>query len=69
MRDELHKPSKVVIRDFQIKDYNALLTLWDSAKLSYRPKGRDRKEKIERELSLGTTIFLVAGVEAENSLI
>lgn len=50
----------VLIRKFRIEDYDALIVLWNHAKLRYKPKGRDRRNKIERELKRGTTIFLVA---------
>lgn len=54
------KPTGVVIREFRIEDYDALLGLWNEAGLSCRPKGRDRREKIEHELQEGKALFLVA---------
>lgn len=56
-----HKgPTDIVIRKFRMEDYNALIKLWDDAQLPYKPKGRDKKENIERELKRGNAIFLVA---------
>lgn len=49
-----------VIRELRIEDYNALLKLWQEAQLPHRPKGRDKKENIARELTKPNAIFLVA---------
>jgi ribosomal protein S18 acetylase RimI-like enzyme len=48
------------IRPLRPDDYDDLIALWQSAGLSYRPKGRDRPEQIERELEGSTSIFLAA---------
>ena len=52
----------IVIREFRIEDYENIVALWDSAKLSYRPRGRDSPERIGQELKKGNAIFLVAEV-------
>ncbi|OGC41454.1 hypothetical protein A2Y85_05885 [candidate division WOR-3 bacterium RBG_13_43_14] len=54
---------RFVIRDMMIKDYPAVVALWKRAKLVYKPKGRDTKNRIARELKLSTSIFLVAVVK------
>jgi ribosomal protein S18 acetylase RimI-like enzyme len=54
------KLSNIVIREFYPEDYDALLKLWDDAKLPYKPKGRDRRDKIEHELKQNNAIFFVA---------
>ena len=41
-------------------DYDALTDLWDVAGLSYRPNGRDERERVKREISGPCSIFLVA---------
>ena len=46
-----------------MEDYDALMTLWDDAQLPYRPKGRDRRDKIEHQLKQGNTVFLVAEID------
>ena len=56
-----------MIREFRIEDYAALTALWDEARLPYRPKGRDRRDKIENELKQGNCIFLVAEIEGRLS--
>lgn len=50
----------ILIREFRIEDYDALIVLWNRAKLPYKPGGRDRRDKIEQELKRGKAIFLVA---------
>lgn len=50
----------IIIRNFNIEDYNSLIELWKAAELPYKPQGRDSKEKIESELKKGIAIFLVA---------
>lgn len=43
-----------------IADYDDLIKLWNEAGLPYRPKGRDRKEKIAKELKNSNAVFLLA---------
>ena len=50
----------VIVRKFNIDDYDALIDLWKAAQLPYKPNGRDSKKKIESELKKGVAIFLVA---------
>lgn len=52
--------SKILIRDFELDDYNDLIDLWERSELPYRPEGRDRRSKIAHELKFGCTIALVA---------
>jgi ribosomal protein S18 acetylase RimI-like enzyme len=52
----------LLIRGFRIEDYDSVIALWDSARLPYRPKGRDSRQKIGLEIERGNTIFLVAEV-------
>ena len=54
-----------VIRNFRIEDYDRLTTLWKEAGLSYRPRGRDSRRRIEAELKTGTSIFLVAEMDGK----
>ncbi len=50
----------IEIRALRIEDYDALIALWNVAGLSHRPRGRDSRAHIARELSGGCSIFLVA---------
>ena len=53
------------IREFRIEDYDALIELWENAGLSFRPNGRDMRDRIERELEFGVAIFLLAEIDGE----
>ena len=50
----------IILREMCIEDYDALMELWTEAKLLYKPKGRDRRDNIERELQQPSAVFLVA---------
>lgn len=58
----MSRPDKqeIKLRRFRIGDYDALINLWEKSGLPYKPKGRDRRDKIERELKSGNAIFYVA---------
>jgi ribosomal protein S18 acetylase RimI-like enzyme len=60
MKPTVKKLSHVTISKFRIEDYNALLSLWDQAQLAYKPKGRDRRDRVEREIEHPNAIFLTA---------
>ena len=53
------------IREMTVDDYDAVVSLWEAAKLPYRAKGRDQCEKIAREIEGPSSIFLVAEVGGE----
>jgi ribosomal protein S18 acetylase RimI-like enzyme len=50
------------IREFTIEDYPAVQRLWTEAGLPSRPLGRDRRERVAREITRDTAVFLVAEV-------
>ena len=50
----------IKIRRMRPSDYDALVSTWKAAGLPYRPKGRDSRRNIERELKLDTSLFFVA---------
>lgn len=43
-----------------MEDYDSLIELWDDSDLPYKPEGRDRRDRIERELEAANAVFLVA---------
>lgn len=45
------------LRKLTIDDYESLLNLWGDAGLTYRPLGRDARERIEREMRRPDTGF------------
>jgi len=55
--------SEVTVREFRLEDYEAVLELWTAAGLSFRPKGRDRRDRLAAELTRGRAVFLVAESE------
>jgi len=58
---------KIVIREFQPGDYDALTALWKEAELPAKPRGRDGREKMLNEVRRETATLLVA--ENEGKLI
>ena len=48
------------IRDLEATDYDELVTLWEAAGLPYRPRGRDARDRIAREIEGGCSVFLAA---------
>lgn len=52
------------IRDLRPEDYDGLIALWEQAGLPYRPRGRDDRERIAREID-GTCSIFVAAEEGE----
>jgi len=55
----------MIIREFNINEYNALIKLWNDAQLPFKPKGRDKLDKIEYELKQRSNIFLVAEINGK----
>ena len=55
----------ITIRKMNVSDYDNLIKLWNETGLPYRPKGRDRKEKIANELNSSNAVFLVAELKDE----
>jgi ribosomal protein S18 acetylase RimI-like enzyme len=60
MNEQSDLPADLVVRDFRIADYDGLIRMWNSAKLPYKPAGRDKKENISREIERANAVFLVA---------
>jgi ribosomal protein S18 acetylase RimI-like enzyme len=58
---------EVEVREFRLEDYEAVLDLWIAAGLSFRPRGRDRRDRLAAELTRGRAVFLVA--ESEGYLV
>ncbi|UCD04713.1 MAG: GNAT family N-acetyltransferase [candidate division WOR-3 bacterium] len=56
-----HKSNRgFVIREFRITDYDSLIDLWNSAGLPHKPKGRDTRQDISREIDHPNAVFIVA---------
>jgi len=50
----------VEIRDLEPEDYDKLIAMWEAAGLPHRPRGRDRRERIAREIDEDGSVFLAA---------
>ena len=46
------------IRRLTIADYDRLIELWERAGLSYRPRGRDTREKVGAEMTVSPQAYL-----------
>ena len=55
----------MIIRKATITDYSTIVSLWEAAELDYKPKGRDSRESIEKEMQKGIGYFLIAEKEGE----
>ncbi len=55
------------IRNLTIQDYDPLVAVWREAGLPYRPRGRDRRDRVGREMVAGTSAFL--GAEESGTLV
>ena len=65
MRTVKSNNNGIKIREFCIDDFESVISLWNNAKLPYKPEGRDRKDKIENEILRGNAIFSVAEFKGE----
>ena len=48
------------IRALTLEDYDGLIALWEASELPYRPRGRDQRDRIGRELEGDGAVFLAA---------
>ena len=55
------------IRKLAINDYEEIIKLWSSARLPYKPKGRDSKEAIVAQMKANPEFFL--GAFEDNCLV
>jgi ribosomal protein S18 acetylase RimI-like enzyme len=65
MGKEKYDGAEVVIRKLREEDYGALVALWRDAGLPFRPRGRDARAAIARQLQEPTAAYLVAEVGGE----
>jgi len=56
---------RAIIRDMRIGDYDSVVALWEAAGLPYRPRGRDTRGEIERQMGEPTAVYLVAEMGGE----
>ncbi len=53
------------IREYRKGDYDLIIKLWESAGLPYKPKGRDSRRSIEKEMERGCGTFIFASVDGK----
>ena len=51
---------QITIRRYQHSDYDTVTSVWKKAALRYRPKGRDSRENITRQVDSGQSSLLLA---------
>jgi len=59
------KLQNLKIRKLRTEDYDRLIELWQQAKLSYRPYGRDSRANIRQKIKLSYSIYLVAEINGK----
>lgn len=50
----------IIIRNFELSDYETLINLWKQADLPFKANGRDSKQSIKEELKRGSASILIA---------
>ena len=53
----------VLIRNFDMADYERVLEIWTEGRLPVKPQGRDSRVHIEKQIELPNVLFLVAESE------
>jgi N-acetylglutamate synthase len=59
--------SEIRIRDLSIDDYDRIAALWEQAGLPFRPRGRDRRDRVEMEMAASRSVYL--GAEHDGELV
>jgi ribosomal protein S18 acetylase RimI-like enzyme len=60
MMSDDRKSDGLMIREFRIEDYAQVMELWAEGGLPLKPKGRDSRENIARQIKMPSVLFLVA---------
>jgi ribosomal protein S18 acetylase RimI-like enzyme len=56
---------KILIRTFEISDYEQVINLWQLSRLPLKLKGRDSRAQLEQQIKFDQVIFLVAEKEGK----
>jgi N-acetylglutamate synthase len=59
------RPPGMSVRNLRPEDYDAVVALWADAGLSFRPQGRDARERVAAELKGDRSVFLAAELEGK----
>ncbi len=57
---ESDRAAGLEIRGFRIEDYDRVMALWTEGGLPLKPRGRDSRENVVRQIGLPNVCFLVA---------
>jgi ribosomal protein S18 acetylase RimI-like enzyme len=56
-------PPGITVREFRIEDYDDVVRLWQICGLPLKPAGRDRRDRIAKEIAGSNALFRVAQAE------
>jgi ribosomal protein S18 acetylase RimI-like enzyme len=56
---------RFIVRKMTMKDYDAILSLWDEGNIPSRPQGRDSKKNIRWQLRQPMSLYFVAEADGE----
>lgn len=59
------RPPGISVRDLRPEDYDAVVALWADAGLSFRPQGRDARQRVAAELKGDRSVFLAAELDGQ----
>jgi ribosomal protein S18 acetylase RimI-like enzyme len=57
---QVRRADRVIIRDFTMGEYDRIMALWTEGGLPLKPRGRDSRASIGKQLGLPNVFFLVA---------
>ncbi|MBX3081340.1 MAG: GNAT family N-acetyltransferase [Anaerolineae bacterium] len=55
----------IEVRTLTLDDYDAMMTVWKASGLKIRPTGRESREQMERQMSVGVQTILGAFVDGQ----
>ncbi len=61
--EHVRQDGEVTTREMRMDEYQLVQRLWNEAGLPFRPEGRDRPDRVAREIQQGTAVFLLAEVD------
>lgn len=65
MTDDIKQSDEMIIRQFNMEDYDELIALWTAAGLPHKPCGRDKREEIEKQMQFPNTNYMVLEIDGK----
>jgi ribosomal protein S18 acetylase RimI-like enzyme len=59
--------NNIIIREFNMADYEKVVALWEEAGIHFKPNGRENRQRMAKEIKTGQSMFLVA--EADKKVV